>query len=126
MRTHFLLAAIALVLVAGTGTAAAQTVITRDAEPLQLTPAQRTTIYRTIVPQSRGRRPIVHERIVTERFAPPPVVNYDYRYDDAYAYQRAPVAPPVAAPPRAVYQDYGDYAYAVGDRVPPTVRLAPI
>src|SRR5262245_45240437 len=35
-------------------------------QPLALTPAQRTTIYRTIIPQGRGRGPIVKERIVTE------------------------------------------------------------
>ena len=35
-------------------------------EPLNLTPAQRTTVYRTIVPQGRGKQPIVKERVVTE------------------------------------------------------------
>src|SRR5688572_25586195 len=33
-------------------------------QPLALTPTQRTTIYRTIIPQGRGRGPIVRERIV--------------------------------------------------------------
>src|SRR5438876_7869837 len=108
MVTQFRHAAIALVLVAGTGTAGAQTFITRDpvdttivaGRPLALTPAQRTTIYRTIIPQGRGRAPIVRERIVTEPVVPAPVVRervvtrpvddyayaYDYRYSDAYRY----------------------------------------
>src|SRR5947199_39773 len=45
------------------------------AAPLALTPAQRTTIYRTIIPQGRGRGPIVRERIVTEPVVPAPVVR---------------------------------------------------
>src|SRR5262245_54144130 len=40
-----------------------------SAPPLALTPAQRTRIYRTIIPQGRGRGPIVRERIVTETVA---------------------------------------------------------
>jgi hypothetical protein len=47
----------------------------RAYEPLALTPTQRTTIYRTIIPQGRGRGPIVRERIVTETVAPAPVVR---------------------------------------------------
>jgi hypothetical protein len=46
-----------------------------SAPPLALTPAQRTTIYRTIIPQGRGRGPIVRERIVTESVAPAPVAR---------------------------------------------------
>jgi hypothetical protein len=71
--TQFRHAAIALALVAGTGAAHAQTaVITREpvqtetvvtAAPLELSPVQRQTIYRTI------RR----ERVVT---APAPTVEY--------------------------------------------------
>src|SRR5262245_8815124 len=128
MRSHFRHAAVALLVVAGTGTAGAQTYYREVAdiiEPLQLSAAQRTTIYRTIVPRRRG--PVVRERIVTEPVAPAPVYRervvtpideyaydypddgYDYRYDNGYAY------------------DYrGDYAYAVGTRVPATVRLAPL
>jgi len=66
--------------------------------PLALTPAQRTTIYRTIIPQGKGRGPIVRERIVTETVAPAPVARervvtqpavVDYtvgsRVSDAYA-----------------------------------------
>src|SRR5262245_60416877 len=111
MRSHFRHAAVALLLVAGTGTAGAQTYYREVAdiiEPLQLSPGQRTTIYRTIVPQRRG--PVVRERIVTEPVAPAPVYRErvvtpideyaydypddDYRYDNGYGY------------------DYrGDYAY---------------
>jgi len=47
-----------------------------NAPPLALTPAQRTTIYRTIIPQGRGRGPIVRERIVTARV--PAVRSYRY------------------------------------------------
>jgi hypothetical protein len=126
MRSHFRHATVALLLVAGTGTAGAQTYYREVAdliEPLQLSSAQRTTIYRTIVPQRRG--PVVRERIVREPVAPAPVYRervvtpideyaydypdygYDYRYDNGYDYR-------------------GDYAYAVGTRVPATVRLAPL
>src|SRR5262249_6752404 len=72
------------------------------AAPLALTPAQRTTIYRTIIPQGRGRGPIVREHIVTEPVAPAPVV-------------RERVAPPGSA-----------YAYAVGSRVADAYALAPM
>jgi hypothetical protein len=75
--------------------------------PLALTPTQRTTIYRTIIPQGRGRGPIVRERIVTETVAPAapvvqervvrgPVVAADYtvgsRVTDAYALAPMPRA----------------------------------
>src|SRR6266498_3205557 len=74
------------------------------APPLALTPAQRTTIYRTIIPQGRGRGPIVRERIVTESVAPAPVV-------------REPIAKPPAG---------SAYAYAVGSRVTDASALAPM
>jgi len=73
------------------------------APPLALTPAQRTTIYRTIIPQGRGRGPIVRERIVTESVAPAPVV-------------REPIANP---PARSAYA-------AVGSRVSDAYALAPM
>jgi hypothetical protein len=79
MPTHFRQAIATLAIAAAgsaltAGTAAAQTYITTDPvetrtvvrEPLALTPAQRTTIYRTIVPQGRGKQPIVREREVRE------------------------------------------------------------
>jgi len=109
-------------------------------QPLQLTPAQRTTIYRTIIPQSRGRKPIIRERIVTEPVAPvaPPVGRVvvpaepttvgegyvtapdDYTYVEEPSYVPAPREAYVPAPP--AYQ----YTYAVGTRVPATARLAPL
>ena len=74
-----------------------------SAPPLALTPAQRTTIYRTIIPQGRGRGPIVRERIVTETVAPAPVVR-----------ERSVNPPPASA-----------YA-AVGSRVSDAYALAPM
>jgi len=76
-----------------------------DEQPLALTPAQRTTIYRTIIPQGRGRGPIVKERIITESVAPAPVV-------------RERVVPRVGV----------DYAadYVVGSRVSDSYALAPL
>jgi hypothetical protein len=73
-----------------------------SAPPLALTPAQRTTIYRTIIPQGRGREPIVRERIVTESVAP-------------VARERI-VNPPAASA----------YAYTVGSRVGDAYALAPM
>jgi hypothetical protein len=43
--------------------------------PVEGVPAQRTVINRTIIPQGRGRGPIVRERIVTERYAPAPILR---------------------------------------------------
>jgi hypothetical protein len=92
------------------------------AAPLALTPAQRTTIYRTIVPQGRGRGPIVREQIVTESVAPAPVV-------------REPIAPaPVVreriAPAPVVRERIAPagsaYAYGVGTRVGDADALAPM
>jgi hypothetical protein len=73
-------------------------VVVGSGAALALTPTQRTTIYRTIIPQGRGKGPIVRERIVTETVAPAPVarerlvtdpVAVDYRVGsrvtDAYA-----------------------------------------
>ena len=146
MQTQFSHAAVALMLLAGTGTASAQTIYTRDpvdttvidTRPLQLTLAQRTTIYRTIIPQGRGRAPIVRERIVTEPVAPVvqervirrSIDDYAYGgYGSDYAYVPAPreyVPAPRERIVTAPVDAYGDYAYAVGSHVPPTVRLAPI
>ena len=150
MMTNFGHAAIVLALLAGTSSASAQSFRDYDyravvTQPVPLTQAQRTTIYRTIIPQGRGRQPIVRERIVTEPIAP--VVRervvtgeldayaygggyaygngYGYRdpyaYRDAYAYepryQRRYVEEPDA---------YRANAYFVGARVPVETRLAPI
>ena len=110
MQTYIRHAAIALMLLGGTGTAGAQTYYAADpvdpsviGQSLALTPAQRTTIYRTIIPQGRGRGPIVRERIVTESVAPAPVV-------------REPIANP---PARSAYA-------AVGSRVSDAYALAPM
>jgi hypothetical protein len=80
-------------------------------QPLALTPAQRTTIYRTMIPQGRGRGPIVKEKIVTESAAPAPVVRErlaaptavaDYtvgtRVRDAYALAPMPQAVVASVP----------------------------
>jgi uncharacterized protein DUF1236 len=141
MQTHYCYAAAAFMLLAGTGTATAQTYYAPgpaetviDTGPLQLSLAQRTTIYRTIVPQGRGRAPIVREKIVTEPVAPvvqapvaPPVGPYAYDYYGSdYAYVPAP-REYVPAPRERIVAAPGDaYAYAVGSRVPPSVRLAPL
>jgi hypothetical protein len=138
MQTHYRYAAAAFMLLAGTGTATAQTYYAPDPvgpvvdRPLQLTPAQRTTIYRTIVPQGRGRAPIVREKIVTEPIAPvveapiappPDAYAYDY-YNSDYAYVPAPRE--YVPAPRERIAPADAYAYAVGAHVPPTVRLAPL
>ena len=82
---------------------AARVVVT---QPPALTQAQRTTIYRTIIPQGRGRGPIVRERIVTETVPAAPVAR-----------ERV-VGRPVVA----------DYAadYTVGSRVSDAYALAPL
>jgi hypothetical protein len=115
MQTHFrqLITACALIS-ASFGSAAAQTVITTEPvetrtvvqAPLQLTPTQRTTIYRTIVPQGRNRAPIVKERVVTETTG------------SAAAVSRS-VSRPVVTRPAVV-------EYVVGDRVPASVALRPL
>ncbi len=72
--THFRRAAIAAALLAGVGTASAQTtVITREpvetrtivtTQPLALTPAQRQTVYRTIVRERvQPAQPTVEYRV---------------------------------------------------------------
>ena len=97
MMTNFGHAAVVLALLAGTSSASAQSFRDYDAravvtQPVPLTQAQRTTIYRTIIPQGRGRQPIVRERIVTEPVAPivrERVVTGEldaYAYGDGYAY----------------------------------------
>jgi hypothetical protein len=92
------------------------------AAPLALTPAQRTTIYRTIIPQGRGRGPIVREQIVTESVGPAPMVR-----------ERTAPAPVVReriAPAPVVRERIAPagsaYAYAVGSRVVDADALAPL
>jgi hypothetical protein len=153
MMTNFGHAAIVLALLAGTSSASAQSFRDYDAravvtQPVPLTQAQRTTIYRTIIPQGRGRQPIVRERIVTEPVAP--VVRervvtgeldayaygdgyaYSNGYRDPYAYRDAYARDAYAYEPpryqrRYVEPDaYAANAYVVGARVPVETRLAPI
>lgn len=129
MPTYIRHVVAALTLIATSGAAQAQWVFTPEThtlivrEPLPLTQAQRTTIYRTIIPQGRGRGPIVREQIVTEPVAPPvaqaPVTGGGMT-TDYYAYGYAP------SPPRRAVREADAYAYAVGSRVAPGVRLAPL
>jgi hypothetical protein len=150
MMTNFGHAAIVLALLAGTSSASAQsfrdydyrTVVT---QPVPLTQAQRTIIYRTIIPQGRGRQPIVRERIISEPIAPvvrERVVTGEldaYAYGDGYAYgsgygYRDPYAYRDAYAYEPRYQRryvvepdaYRANAYVVGARVPVETRLAPI
>jgi hypothetical protein len=152
MMTNFGHAAIVLALLAGTSSASAQYYREYDSravvtQPVPLTQAQRTTIYRTIIPQGRGRQPIVRERIVTESVPVPaaPVVRDRvvngaldaYAYGDTYAYRDTYAydpAPRYYDPPRydrryVVEPDAysaNASAYVVGARVPVETRLAPL
>jgi hypothetical protein len=144
MMTNFGHAAIVLALLAGTSSASAQyyyrdydarAVVT---QPVPLTQAQRTTIYRTIIPQGRNRQPIVRERIVTESVPAAPIVREQvvtgapaYAYGDAYAYEPAPryYDPPryerrVVVEPDAYSANAS--AYVIGGRVPAATSLAPL
>jgi hypothetical protein len=145
MMTNFGHAAIVLALLAGTSSANAQYYRDYDArpvltQPVPLTQAQRTTIYRTIIPQGRGRQPIVRERIVTESVPAAPIVREGaldaYAYGDGYAYGDTRAYRDVYAydPPR--YQrryvvepdaySANASAYVVGGRVPAATPLAPL
>lgn len=91
VRHHVCLAASALALLAGTAAASAQTtvitrepvetrtVVTEQRPPLQLSPAQRTVIYRTVT----------RERVAP---APPPTVRYEVgmRVPDTVELQAVP------------------------------------
>jgi hypothetical protein len=126
MLTHFRHAAVAvgLVLLASTSSAGAQYygVVTL---PVPLTQAQRTIIYRTIIPQGYGRQPIVREQIVTESTGPAVVPGGAV---DAYAY--AEPYPPAYVDPyprRYVGPDaYSANALVIGGRVPASTWLAPL
>jgi hypothetical protein len=75
LMTHFRHAAIAAALLAGAGTANAQTTVTTrepvqtqtivTQQPIELTPVQRQTIYRTIVRQPMEAQPTVEYRVGT-------------------------------------------------------------
>lgn len=145
MTTNLGHAAIVLALLAGTSSAAhAQYYREHDARPIltapPLTQAQRTTIYRTIIPQGRGQPPVVRERIVTETVpvAPAaPIVHegvvggppngyadrdtyaYRDRHQPALRYERRYVAEPDGYRANAS-------AYVVGAQVPAAATLAPL
>jgi len=150
MMTNFGRAAIVLALLAGTSSAADAQYYYREydarpvlTQPVPLTQAQRTTIYRTIIPQGRGRQPIVRERIVTESVPAAPIVREQvvtgaldaYAYGDTRAYRDVYAYDP---PPRYRYEapayqrryvvepdaySANASAYFVGGRVPATTRL---
>jgi hypothetical protein len=95
-----------------------QTVVT---DPFAVATTQRTVINRTIIPQGRGRAPIVKERIVSESVAPRvvrervvarPVVAESYAY--APVRDRVVTRPAVWADDYAYsgYSGYSGYAYA--------------
>jgi hypothetical protein len=90
-------------------------------QPLALTPTQRTTIYRTTIPQGGGRGPIVRERIVTETVAPAPVVRERVVTET--------VAPGPVVRERVVARPVeadNAYDYTVGSRVTDAYALAPM
>lgn len=136
MMTHFGHAAIVLALLAGTSSASAQLLRDYDSrtvvatQPVPLTQAQRTIIYRTIIPQGRGRGPIVREQIVTEPVAPvAPLVRERVVTGavDAYAYgDPYDVAPRVQRRVVVEPDAYSANAYVVGSRVPAASRLVPL
>ncbi len=122
MNTFLNHALVAVAIVAGPGAAGAQTLFVREdtqaivTRPLDLAPVQRTTIYRSIEPQGRGRGPIVKERIVSERYAPAPVLRERVlapAVDASYAYAPAVRERVVTVPVDSAYA----YAPAVRERV---------
>ena len=115
-------------------TAAAQSYITTEPvetrtivrEPLNLTPAQRTTVYRTIVPQGCGKQPIVRERVVTETMGSGAAMRDRVVVDHASAFVDQPRE-------RVIVDQWGrervvttptEVDYVVGDRIPATVQLS--
>jgi hypothetical protein len=131
MRTNFRHAicttGAAVIMVGGAlSTAAAQSYIATEPvetrvvrEPLNLTPAQRTTVYRTIVPQGRGKQPIIKERVVTSTMG-----------SGAPRRERVIVDQPRE---RVIVDQWGrervvttptEVDYLVGDRIPATVQLS--
>ena len=105
-------------------------------------PTQRTVVSRTIIPQRRGRAPIVRERIVSETYAPvarrPAVVDYApgpataaYAYAPApavtSAYALAPLPRPVVRRPAVVeYAPSVTSAYALAPIARPVVTTVPV
>jgi hypothetical protein len=110
MILHFRPACLAVAMLAVAGPAAAQTWVyqpdsyyARAYQPVvveqPVAQTQRTIVNRTVIPQGRGRAPIVKERIVTETTSPiaPRVVARTVADDYAYAgvVRREIVARPV-------------------------------
>jgi hypothetical protein len=101
------------------------------APPVAVARTRRTVVSRTIIPQGRGRGPIVKERIVTETTAPvvrSRVVDYGYgsAVADAYALAPAPVPRVVTRP---VVVEYGPRAidsYALAPIEQPVVTTVPV
>jgi hypothetical protein len=151
MRTNFrhviCTTGAALVMAGGAlSTAAAQSYITTEPvetrtivrEPLNLTPAQRTTVYRTIVPQGRGKQPIIRERVVTETMGSGAAVRDRVVVDpaprervviDQWGRERIVDQPRE----RIIVDQWGreravtaptEVDYVVGDRIPATVQLS--
>jgi hypothetical protein len=127
MKAQLRHAAIAFALIAGTGTAGAQTMIIREpfetrtilSRPLDLTPVERTTVYRTIEPQGGGRAPIVKERIVTERYAPAPILGERAVMPAADANYAYFARPPTSGERLIAQPAEAGYAYVVGRRDAP-------
>lgn len=102
-----------------------------SAPPVAVARTRRTVVSRTIIPQGRGRGPIVKERIVTETTAPvvrSRVVDYAYgsAVTDAYALAPAPVPRVVTRP---VVVEYGPRAidsYALAPIEQPVVTTVPV
>jgi hypothetical protein len=151
MRTNFrhviCTTGAALVMAGGAlSTAVAQSYITTEPvetrtivrEPLNLTPAQRTTVYRTIVPQGRGKQPIIRERVVTETMGSGAAVRDRVVVDpaprervviDQWGRERIVDQPRE----RIIVDQWGreravtaptEVDYVVGDRIPATVQLS--
>ena len=137
----------ALVMAGGAlSTAAAQSYITTEPaetrtivrEPLNLTPAQRTTVYRTIVPQGRGKQPIVKERVVTETMGSARRCATAWwsirRRASAWSSINGDASALVDQPrERVIVDQWGrervvtgptEVDYVVGDRIPATVQLS--
>jgi hypothetical protein len=106
------------------------------APPVALAATQRTVVNRTIIPQGRGRGPIVRERIVTETTAPvlrPPLLGRPaVAVTEAYALAPAPrvVRRPVvteayalAPAPRVVTRPVVTEAYAYAPLARPVVTV---
>jgi len=116
------------------------------APPVALAPTQRTVVNRTIIPQGRGRGPIVRERIVTETTAPvirPRVAARPaVAVTEAYALAPAPrvvtrpvvteayaLAPAPRVVTRPVVYEYGPRAieaYAYAPLARPVVTTVPV